>query len=204
MFAKLKSVIGILCASTLMLVAAGCTSNPDPTVTSSSPLGPTTTLSSSPPTPPPTPSVKPTPKPVPASSKGPAKNWPVPKMPDAAKEKSENGLKAFVKFYYELVEYTIETNNSKPLRAFTDPACNACFEEFIDTADGNKVAGSWITGVDLRPTVTKTVIDGKSGVALITITQGEMLTYASDGTQYATFPAVEVPLPGTMLLLYKS
>jgi hypothetical protein len=125
-------------------------------------------------------------------------------MPEAAKKKSEAGVKAFVEHYYELIEYTTETNDSKPLRAVTDPSCEACFEEFIDTADGNRIAGSWIAGVDLEPVITKSIVDGKGGVALFTLRQGEMLVYASDGTQYAKFPAVEKPLPGTIVLSYES
>lgn len=112
------------------------------------------------------------------------------------------GLKSFVEFYDSLINYAFETNDSKPLRQATDSECKACFEEFINTADGNKVAGSWITGADLRPTITRAVVDGESGVVLITLLQGEMLVYASDGTQYASFPEVETPLPGSLLLQY--
>jgi hypothetical protein len=114
-----------------------------------------------------------------------------------------DGLKAFISYYYELLEYTLNTDDSKPVRKFTHSDCEACFEQFINTADGNKVAGSWITGANFGPVVTRAVIEGKSGVALLRVSQEEMLVYASDGTQYASFPASTKPLPGSMLLLYE-
>jgi hypothetical protein len=201
---KINKVSLIFCSAALVFAAAGCVGSADPIEPTPTASTPTATASSSPPTTSPSPSIKPTPKPIPASSTGPAKNWPVPVMPDAATKKTEAGIKAFTEHYYELLEYTITTNESKNLRKITDPSCDACFKEFIDTADGNKVAGSWITGINLRPVVGTAVIDDNNGVALITLTQDEMLVYASDGTQYAKFPAVKNPVKGTILLHFEN
>ena len=202
MIATFKKVLMTMGAGTIVLAAAGCGGNADPVEPTATPPTPSTSAATSPPAATPSPTAKPGPKPIPGSSKGPAKNWPVPKMPDAAKKKSVDGLKAFIAHYYDLLEYTLDTNDSKALRRVTEPECKACFEEFIDTADGNKVAGSWITGADFTPTVTRAIIQGESGVALITLTQEEMLLYTNKGNQYASFPAVKKPLPGSLLLLY--
>ena len=202
MFAKFKKVMLVFCSGALLLATAGCGGNAAPVEpTNSLPTAASTTSSSSPSV---SPSLteKPTPTPIPGSSKGPAKNWPVPKMPDAAKKKSVDGLKAFTTYYYELLAYTLNTDDSKPVRNLTHSDCDACFEEFINTADGNKVAGSWITGADFETLVTRAIVDGKSGVVLYTVGQSEILLYASDGTQYASFEASTKPQPGSMLLLY--
>ncbi|MCV9995678.1 DUF6318 family protein [Paeniglutamicibacter sp. ZC-3] len=204
MFTKTKQVIVVFSSGALLLAAAGCTGNAvpaEPTSSSSISTATATGSSSVPPTPS-SPTTKPTLKPIPASSEGPGKNLPVPEMPALASEKSVGGLKAFVAHYYDLLEYTLESNDSKPVRAVTDSGCAACFEQFIDTADGNKIAGSWISGADFGPVVTRAVIEGKGGVALLTVSQGEMLVYASDGTRYASFPASTKPLPGSMFLIY--
>lgn len=197
---KLKKVMLVLCSGAVVLSATGCIGNADPVESPTAQPTPATSVS----TPPPSASstAKPTPTPVPGSSKGPAQNWPVPKMPDAAKEKSVEGLKAFVPYYYELLAYTLNTDDSKPVRKVTHPDCEVCFEEFIKTADGNKVAGSWITGAEFMPQVTRAVIEGKSGVVLYTLMQGEMLVYTSKGKQYASFEASSKPMPGSMILLY--
>ena len=202
MFAKLKSVIGILCASTLMLVAAGCTSNPDPAETSSSPLGPTTTLSSSPPTPPPTPTVKPTPEPVPASSKGPAKNWPVPKMPDAAKEKSKEGIAAFTEYYFELVDYTVLTYDTKPIKAVTEHSCYLCAKQLIDPADGNSGHGGWHVGGTTDLTITFAKNTKGNAVSGFSFLRERTLVYLPDGTLQTTIDAIEKPKAGTMNLVF--
>src|SRR6185312_691050 len=150
MFAKFKKVMLVFCSGALVLTAAGCGGSAEPVEPTKSPPTPEATATSSPPTQSPTPTAKPTPTPIPGSSKGPAKNWPVPKMPDAAKKKSVDGLKAFTTYYYELLAYTLNTDDSTPVRNLTHSDCDACFEEFINTADGNKVAGSWITGADFE------------------------------------------------------
>lgn len=53
----------------------------------------------------------------PSSAEGPAKNVPIPKMPAAAKEKSTDGASAFAEYYFELINYSIETNDSEPLKS---------------------------------------------------------------------------------------
>ena len=199
---KLEKVMLLLCSGALALSAGGCVGNADPVPSQTSQATPTSSASSSSPVVTPTPTAKPTPTPIPGSSKGPAQNWPVPKMPDAAKEKSVEGLKAFVPYYYDLLAYTLNTDDSKPVRKVTHPDCEVCFEEFIKTADGNKAAGSWITGAEFTPQVTRAIIDGKSGVVLFVLDQSEILLYASDGTQYASFEASTKPQPGSMVLLF--
>ncbi len=204
MVTKIKKVSLIFCSAALVFTAAGCVGSADPVEPTPTVSTPTAPASSSPPTTSPSPSIKPTPKPIPASSTGPAKNWPVPVMPDAAKDKTEAGVNAFVLYYFKTIEYTINTNDTKPLKKLTTKDCESCYQEFIHPFDGNKKAGSWVVGVKLEPVITRSVVDGNGGVALFTLTQGKMIAYMSDGTQYGVFPAVENPNPGTSVLTYDS
>ncbi|WP_139194759.1 DUF6318 family protein [Arthrobacter sp. UCD-GKA] len=200
MFAKFKKVMLVFCSGALVLTAAGCGGSAEPLEPTKSPPTPEATATSSPPTPSPTPSAKPTPTPVAGSSKGPAKNWPIPEMPEAAKKKNEAGIKAFAEYYYELVEYTIQTNDTKPIKQVTERTCVECASGFIDPFDNNRKAGSWLAGADFEITVTKSILQPKNGVVLYTSTQSEMVAYMSDGTRQGVFPASDKPFPATMLL----
>ena len=200
MFAKFKKVMLVFCSGALLLATAGCGGNAAPVEpTNSLPTAASTTSSSSPSV---SPSLteKPTPTPIPGSSKGPAKNWPVPKMPEAAKKKNEVGIKAFAEYYYALVEYTIQTNDTKPIKHLTEPTCVECASGFIDPFDNNRKAGAWLAGADFEITVTKSILQPKNGVVLYTSTQSEMVAYMSDGTRQGVFPASDKPFPATMLL----
>ncbi len=44
----------------------------------------------------------------PATPEGPAENVPIPEMPAAAKENTPQGREAFIKYYFDLMNYTIE------------------------------------------------------------------------------------------------
>jgi hypothetical protein len=203
MFTKFKQVIIVFSSGTILLAAAGCTGNASPVEPSNSSPASTATAVSSPPPASPSPTTKPSPSPVPASSKGPAKNWPVPKMPDAAKKKTVAGIKAFAEYYYELIEYTIQTNDTKPIKKVSKRTCVECGNGFIDPFDNNKKAGSWMAGASFDVVVTKTILQPSQGIALYTTTQGEMTLYMSDGTLQGVFPATPKPAPLMMLLRFE-
>lgn len=200
MFVRLKNLAIAAIAGSIVVGAVGCT----PEAETADPTGATQSESPAPtsakPTPSPTP--KSTPTPVPASSKGPAQNWPVPVMPAVAKEKSEAGIKAFALHYYDLVEYTIQTNDTVPIKKVTMKTCLVCGESYIDPFDNSKKAGSWLVGAPFNMKVTKTILQPKNGIALFTTQQGEIVIYMSDGTLQGKFPASKKPDPGTRLLAW--
>ncbi|EMQ98607.1 DUF6318 family protein [Paeniglutamicibacter gangotriensis] len=200
MFGKYRTILLVACSGALVVSATGCVGNADPVDPAETSPAPTTSAASSPPTASPSPTAKPTSTPVPASSNGPAKNWPVPKMPESAKEKSEEGISAFAEHYYDLVNYTIQTNDTKPIKKVTNRSCTECGEGFIDPFDNNLKAGSWLAGADFEITVTKSILQPKNGVVLYTSSQGEMVAYMSDGTRQGVFPASTEPFPASMLL----
>ena len=204
MFTKIKKVIVVFCSGALLAAAAGCSGNGNPAEPTSSPPAPSATTSSSPPKASPSPTAKPTPKPVPASSKGPAKNWPVPKMPAAAKEKSKEGIAAFTKFYFELVDYTVLTYDTKPIKAVTERTCYLCAKQIIDPADGNRGHGGWHAGGETDVTVTFARNTKGNSVSGFTFLREETGVYLANGKLQSTIPATNTPRAGTFNLIFNN
>lgn len=202
MFAKTRKVIVVLSSGVLLLAAAGCGGNADPVGPTGTSPTPTAPASSSPPTSSPSPTAKPTPTPVPASSKGPAKNWPVPKMPETAKSKSREGIAAFTRYYFELVDYTVLTYDTKPIKSVTEHSCQLCGEQLIDPAESNADQGGWQVGgeTDLQVSFTK-LVEG-SAFAGFTFHRTKTTIYLSEGEVQGEVPATKTPVAGTLHLVY--
>ncbi|MDQ0094284.1 DUF6318 family protein [Paeniglutamicibacter psychrophenolicus] len=203
MFAKFKKVMLVFCSGALVLTAAGCAGNAEPVEPTKSHPTPTTTATSSPPTPSPTPTAKPTPTPVPGSSKGPAKNWPVPKMPDAAKERTEAGIISFTEHWFDVLEYMYVTNETEQLKEITRPQCIECAENFIDPADGLANSGAWSMGGRLDAKVTLAVVtDSKSGLANFRLDREDLLIYDRNGEYNGKLPGTAKADVGALVLEY--
>ncbi|MET1153126.1 DUF6318 family protein [Arthrobacter sp.] len=87
----------------------------------------------------------------PASEDGPAENVPVPEMPDEASLKSQQGLEAFIPYWFETVSYSYETGDLEMIRSITGTDCALC-EAVFDDIESWTVDGRWIVGGDLRVT----------------------------------------------------
>jgi len=84
----------------------------------------------------------------PASAEGPAENVPVPKMPEAAKKKSKEGLKAFVKYWYQTLSYAFETGDMGPLMATSGKGCKGC-ARIKPVIEEWHTDGKWLIGGEL-------------------------------------------------------
>ena len=131
---------------------AGCSSSPGTqgpessgteSATFSGSPGPSTASSSATtPTPTPTPTYKP------ASAAGPAENVPLPVMPEEAKVQSKEGLEAFARHWYDLVNYGYETGDVGPVEAISGPACVVC-DTFYRIIDAGFSGDDWIAGGEI-------------------------------------------------------
>ena len=96
---------------------------------------------------------KPTPSAVykPADAKGKAQNVPLPVMPEAAKAETKEGLEAFAKYWYALMNYAYETGNLEPIRALAAPAssCAMCDKIFPGVEKWNS-EGRWVEGARIE------------------------------------------------------
>ena len=104
----------------------------------------------------------------PASAAGPAENVPIPKMPADAKEYSEEGAAAFTKYYFDLVNYSIETNDADPLKKVTTKDCIVCGVSIIDEATEAKKVGKWQVGGKHHPKILDSYITGDK-LAAVTV-----------------------------------
>ncbi len=134
-----------------------CQDGNDPAATTS----PSESPAAASPTASPSPTKSQPPKPVPASAEGPAKNIPVPEMPPAAAANDDVGAARFLEHYFELMNYTLETYDTKPIERITSRSCLPCGQGFIDPIRFNKQEGNWqvggknhvrVTGVNLKET----------------------------------------------------
>ncbi|WP_323961429.1 hypothetical protein GC088_06225 [Arthrobacter sp. JZ12] len=136
------------------------------------------------------PTADPTPTPSPASAEGPAVNLPVPEKPALADENSVEGLEAFTKWWFELLNYAYATNDLGPLKAVTDEGCTTCqnIEESIAQvyADGGWMSGGDVSldsfNTDFRP------IEGGAIDAFVGNTQAATTVYDSAGSTIGQFP----------------
>ena len=82
----------------------------------------------------------------PATEDSPAKNVPVPDLPSAAEQGTKDGAAAFAKHYFKVINYTVESNDTKPLKKLTSRECQVCGETLIDPADRSARNGTWRVG----------------------------------------------------------
>lgn len=87
----------------------------------------------------------------PADSKGKAQNVPVPVMPEAAKAETKEGLEAFAKYWYALMNYAYETGNLEPIRALAAPgsSCAMC-EKIFPAVEKWNIEGRWVEGARIE------------------------------------------------------
>jgi hypothetical protein len=81
----------------------------------------------------------------PADAKGKAQNVPLPVMPEAAKAETKEGLEAFAKYWYALMNYAYETGNLEPVTQVSGPSCASC-NRVRDTVVAWNSNGQWIEG----------------------------------------------------------
>ncbi len=176
----------IALAACTLLVVAGCAGSPGGD--SSNSAAPSSEASKTPsPTPTPTPSYKP------ASADGPAENVPVPEMPAVAKEHTEAGFEAFVKYYFELVNYTAESRRIDEIQPYTNRNCNTC-QNILRTAEHNRTAESWMVGGDwkLDLVYTNMLKDPQGYIwGQIKFGQDALQNYESKRTKGKSFPVSE-------------
>ena len=167
----------LLAAAALALTACGgdAEGQPDPTA-SPAPSAAAET---------PTPTPEATPKYKPASADGPAENVPLPKMPVTAKEKSEKGLKEFVKFWYATLSYAYETGDMGPLESVSGSGCKGCLR-VKETISEWHAGGKWIAGGELSVTgsVIKTFEPSSNGAyqVLNQVDQQKLEFYSKAGS----------------------
>lgn len=171
--ARMSAAVAAVCTVGL----AGCSGSAESSGAPSHAASPSVTAASA--------TASPTAAYKPASAEGPAENVPVPKMPEAAKKKSKEGLKAFVKYWYATLSYAYETGNLGPLRDVSGPQCGGC-QRVEGTISKWHSGGQWLGGGKLS--VVGSVIERSKPAAdgtyqvLTQVNQEPIFFYLFDGT----------------------
>ncbi|WP_404285535.1 DUF6318 family protein [Glutamicibacter arilaitensis] len=184
--------IVLACALTVTACTGG-TSPPDPTQ-SSSPVA----QESEPTEPSPTPTK---PKYEPATAKGPAKNVPKPQMPELAKKHNEEGAIAFVKHYFDLVNYSLETHTVGDITKVTKRSCKVCGDNLIDPVRGRAKLKYWQVGGQYEADV-ESVKKTSSTEAILSFSATAQKTeiYSAANKLVARGLASEEPITGITIL----
>ena len=182
---RARTTFLLVTAAALALSACTGPAGAEPSA-SPAPVASATAIES--PTPSPTPASAPTYKP--ASEDGPAENVPVPELPGAATEETEEGAKAFAAYWYELLGYAYESGDTQEVRSVTSSRCSRC-EKALKVIDDWHTNGRWLVGGELETTGFGDEISADSdGVYQIPVqvTYGR-LSYYSQGELHTSTPA---------------
>ncbi|KAD3515127.1 hypothetical protein GD627_12565 [Arthrobacter yangruifuii] len=151
----------------------------------------------------PTPSETPTPTPSatykPASAEGPAENVPLPVMPAEAKVQSKEGLEAFARYWYNLINYGFETGDVEPIKAISGPECAVCKNFYQIVGPGYKNS-DWIKGGELvvRSVHSNYVVTPEGLYQVLIQNVQEPLEYFGPGVLYGVHEGY--PEPGVQMI----
>ena len=180
-----------LAAAGSLVVLSGCSGSDDPGADAAQSPSPSVSESVSP-----SPSPSPSATYKPASAEGPAENVPLPVMPEEAKVESKEGLIAFARYWYELVNYGYETGDVGPVKAVSGPDCTDCIR-YLDVVDRGYRDDDWMAGsmIDFRSVHSDYVLtpDGLYQV-LIQFTQEPVEFYGPNGAEYGIDPGSDTPV----------
>ncbi|GAA1674353.1 hypothetical protein GCM10010977_27580 [Citricoccus zhacaiensis] len=118
----------------------------------------------------------------PATETSPAKNVPVPEMPEAAKEPTEEGLEAAVEFWWETSFYLRETGDAEPMKNVSAEECAFCADQVVRLTDIYE-AGSWVvTGpAEIEMQFTKLDPDHGGGTTAFLSSESAVDLFRSNG-----------------------
>ncbi|MDI3212654.1 DUF6318 family protein [Arthrobacter sp. AL12] len=96
----------------------------------------------------------------PADASGRAQNVPVPVLPEAAKAETKEGLEAFARYWYALLNYGYETGDLSLVKDISSQTCALCVKVFPGiekwNAEGRWIVGSTITVHAVQSTFVRT------------------------------------------------
>ncbi len=183
------------CAAALLglslVMVAGCSGGGTTPGATASPPPPSASSS---------PSVSPTPSPAPtapykpADASGKAQNVPVPVLPEAAKTETKEGLEAFARYWYTLLNYAYQTGDFGPMDEVTSASCRMCAKVRPGILEWN-ADKRWIAGGLVNPKGAYTqfvkTIEGNYQVTT-QLEQSSGFLHRADGSIEKSVPASQV------------
>jgi len=136
--------------------------------------------------------VTPTPTPSavykPADASGPAQNVPVPVLPEVAKTETKEGLEAFTRYWFELLNYAYQTGDVAGLKTVTSPDCEYC-SKLTTSLTTNYQGDRWLAGGRITTPAASTTFerstDGDFQV-ILQVVQAPISYYEPGGKEFRT------------------
>ncbi|MEO9246271.1 DUF6318 family protein [Citricoccus nitrophenolicus] len=183
-----RCAAAVYAAAALALLVAGCSGGggeePSSSASASEPSSSSSSAASSA-----SPSDSTAPSPTesgshePATSEGPARNVPVPEMPDAVKEPTEEGAEAAVEYWWEATHYLRSTGNADPLKSVSADECGLCVNLVTRWTEIYELGG-WAESEPASVSVQFVKIDnagtGSSGAMIVSEAASQI--YQPDGS----------------------
>lgn len=188
------ALLAVVAASALALTGCNSGGIPDGSSTSTPALPESTTPSA-------TPTPTPTAAYVPASASGPAKNVPVPVLPEVAKTETKEGLEAFAAYWFDQLTFAYQTGDISGIQSLTSPACQFC-TNITSSLTTNYQGGRWLAGgrivVPTAVTTFERTQDGNYQV-IVQVQQAMINYYDPSGSEFRT--ATQPSDTGNVLLV---
>ncbi|MCQ2001607.1 DUF6318 family protein [Arthrobacter zhaoxinii] len=106
-------------------------------------------------------------------------------MPEEAKVQSKEGLEAFARYWYDLVNYGYETGNVTPVQKTSSPDCAACLN-YYKVVEQGFIGNDWIVQgqIDIQDAYSEFVLtpQGRYQV-LVVLQQKDMEFHGPSGIQ---------------------
>lgn len=126
-------------------------------------------------------------------------------MPAAAKKHTLKGAGAFSEYYFELIGYTTQTNDSSPLAKVSTSSCEVCNENIIQPSKLNQNDGGWNVGGDYAPKISSAQKEGSNSVwVAFQFTQDARTVFNSDGKIFEKYAATKTPRAGSFTLVWQN
>uniref|UniRef100_UPI0028BEFDA2 DUF6318 family protein n=1 Tax=Citricoccus sp. TaxID=1978372 RepID=UPI0028BEFDA2 len=118
----------------------------------------------------------------PATETAPAKNVPVPEMPEAVKEPTEEGLEAAVEYWWETEHFLKATGDSSPMGEVSNDDCIAC-QDLIEDWTWVYDEGGWamVDAADIDVRVAS--VDNVGGTFIFFASEEPGEVFQPDGTR---------------------
>lgn len=175
-----SSAGALLIAGSLLL--AGCAGSSPADPGTASPVASESGTPSAPATPTPTPSAVY----KPADASGPAQNVPVPVLPDVAKTETKEGLEAFAKYWFDLLNSAYQTGDVSGLQSVTDRNCEYC-SKLTASLTTNYQGGRWLAGGKITtPAITTSFERSSDGnfQVILQVLQSPISYYETGGKEF--------------------
>lgn len=144
---------------------------------------------------------------VPATAQHPALNVPEPVMPEAAKEQTFEGAKAFLEYWVEANNYAIQTGKNSMVKQAVSPKWSS-EQDLYDNTREVYVEGGWFKNGLVKmeiPDEGFNVEANNSYDIIVYYSEAPGTIYKSDGTEQESFPSFnETHQPTISTLVYEN